>query len=461
MTLVGPRPVDIRAGEGEDQGAESPATRLARLLEERTATVAVVGLGYVGLPLALTLAERGFPVLGVDLDEGKVAAVNAGRSCLRHVEDARVERLIAGRRLLATTDLGRLGQADVIAICVPTPLTAHREPDLSFVTGSAEAIGACLRAGQLVILESTTYPGTTAEVVLPILGRSGLACGADFFLAYSPERASPGDGEAAHSDVPRVLGADDPLSLQLATAFYRCVTPRVVPVSGTRAAEATKLLENVFRTVNIALVNELKMIFASMGIDIWEVLEAAATKPFGFMRFDPGPGWGGHCIPIDPFYLAWKARDHGLEARFVELAGEVNLRMPDYVVERVHDALRARGKGLRGARVLLLGVAYKNDVDDVRETPAFPIALLLARLGAEVAYHDPLVSPAVLTRHFPSLAGIASVPLERSTVESQDAVVLVTAHRAVDYELVRRHASLIVDTRGVFRDADGLGVVSA
>ena len=455
MTLVNPHLV----GVGEDE--ETPATRLARRLEESTATVAVVGLGYVGLPLALTLAERGFPVMGVDLDVGKVAAVNAGRSCLRHVDDARVGRLRAGGRFLATADVSRLRQADVIAICVPTPLTEQREPDLSFVTGSAEAIGACLRPGQLVVLESTTYPGTTAEVVLPILRRSGLACGTDFFLAYSPERASPGDGGAAHRDVPRVLGADDPLSLQLATAFYRRVTTQVVPVSGTRAAEATKLLENVFRTVNIALVNELKMIFARMGIDIWEVLEAASTKPFGFMRFDPGPGWGGHCIPIDPFYLAWKARDHGIEARFVELAGEVNLRMPDYVVERIHDALRARGKGLPGARVLLLGIAYKSDVDDVRETPAFPIALLLARLGAQVAYHDPLVSPAVLTRHFPSLAGVACLPLDRSTVEAQDAVVLVTAHRGVDYELVRRHASLIVDTRGVFRDADGGDVVSA
>src|SRR5688500_2061902 len=265
MTLVSLRPV------GAAEGGETPATRLARRLEDCTATVAVVGLGYVGLRLALTLAERGFPVLGVDLDEGKVAADNAGRSCLRHVDAARVGRLPAGGRLLATADLALLRRADVIAICVPTPLTAQREPDLSFVTGSAEAIATCLRPGQLVVLESTTYPGTTAEVVLPILRRSGLACGTDFFLAYSPERASPGDGEAAHRDVPRVLGADDPLSLQLATAFYRRVTPRVVPVSGTRAAEATKLLENVFRTVNIALVNELKMIFAGMGIDIWEV----------------------------------------------------------------------------------------------------------------------------------------------------------------------------------------------
>jgi UDP-N-acetyl-D-glucosamine dehydrogenase len=431
---------------------EAAAARLARLLDEAAATVAVLGLGYVGLPLALTAAERGFAVLGFDTDAAKVDALNAGRPYLSHVAHERLRVLLAEQRFVAANDFARLVEADVIAICVPTPLTPQREPDLRYVADTAGVIGMHLRRGQLVILESTTYPGTTEELVLPILARSGLSCGVDFFLAYSPEREDPGAHSA--STIPKVVGADDPLSAALAAAFYRQVTPRVVPVSSSRAAEATKLLENVFRGVNIALVNELKMIYERMGIDIWEVIDAASTKPFGFMRFEPGPGWGGHCVPVDPFYLSWKAREHGVAARFIELAGEVNVRMPEYVVERLAGALNARRKPVNGARILLLGMAYKRDVDDVRESPALVILDLLTRRGAKVTYHDPLVPRTPEMRHFPAFAGMTSVPLDAPTLAAQDAVVLVTAHSGVDYELVRRHAALILDTRGVYRGGD-------
>ena len=440
--------------EAAGPAGKEPRVRLERLLADGTATVAVLGLGYVGLPLALTTAERGFQVLGFDTDEAKVESLNAGRPYLRHVAADRLLDLLAARRFTASADFARLAEADVIAICVPTPLTPQREPDLRYVAGTAEVIGAQLRRGQLVVLESTTYPGTTEELVLPILGRSGLACGTDFFLAYSPERENPGDPDGSARLVPKVVGADDESSAELAAAFYRRIAPAVVRVSSARAAEATKLLENVFRGVNIALVNELKIIYERMGIDIWEVIDAAATKPFGFMRFDPGPGWGGHCIPIDPFYLAWKAREHGVTTRFIELAGEINARMPEYVVERISHGLNARGKPVNGARILLLGMAYKRDVDDVRESPGFVILDLLTRLGARLSYHDPLVPHTPAMRHFAAFAGLASVPLDQSILEAQDAVVVVTAHSGVDYELVRRHAALIVDTRGVFRGGD-------
>jgi len=443
-----------------DTVGEEPHRRLSRLLEEGTATVAVMGLGYVGLPLALTAAERGFQVLGFDTDENKVEALNAGRPYLRHVAAQRLCGLLAERRFSASADLDRLAEADLIAICVPTPLTPQREPDLRYVASTAQAISDRLCRGQLVVLESTTYPGTTEELVQPILERSGLVCGADFFLAYSPERENPGDPTGSIGYVPRVVGADDARSSELAEVFYKRLAPSVVRLSTSRAAEATKLLENIFRGVNIALVNELKIIYERMGIDIWEVLAAAATKPFGFMRFDPGPGWGGHCIPIDPFYLAWKAREYGLTAQFVELAGEVNARMPEYVVERLSRALNARGKPVNGARILLLGMAYKSNVDDVRESPGFVILELLTRLGAKVSYHDPLVPRTPAMRHFAAFAGMVSVTLERATLEAQDAVIVVTAHTDVDYDLVRRHSALIIDTRGVYR-GDTSNVVRA
>ena len=439
---------------------DSPATRLERLLASNQATVAVIGLGYVGLPLALTAAERGFRVLGIDVDPAKVEALNAGRPYLRHVAADRLQPLLAAERFTACGDFGRLAEADVISICVPTPLTPQREPDLQYVVRTGEAIAARLRRGQLVVLESTTYPGTTDELLRPILDRAGLACGSDYFLAYSPEREDPGNRTFTGATIPKVVGGVDVASAELAAAFYSRIAPAVVRVSSARTAEATKLVENVFRGVNIALVNELKMIYARMGIDIWEVLDAASTKPFGFMRFDPGPGWGGHCIPVDPFYLSWKAREHGMSARFIELAGEVNIRMPEYVVERLTLALNARGKPVKGSRVLLLGLAYKRDVDDVRESPTFVILDLLSRLGAVLAYHDPLVPQVPSMRHFPAPAGMVSVPLDAAVLQAQDAVVLVTDHSGIDYELVRRHAALIVDTRGVYRDG-GDNVVPA
>jgi UDP-N-acetyl-D-glucosamine dehydrogenase len=432
---------------------------LAEAIHRGTALVGVIGLGYVGLPLALAAAGRGYPVLGFDTDESRVASVNSGDPRLQHIEAATLLGLLHGQRFAATADLGRLAEPDVIIVCVPTPLTPEREPDLRFIAATVEALSCCLRPGQLVVLESTTYPGTTAELLLPALARTGLTCGVDFFVAYSPERVSPGDRSSLR-EIPKVVGPADDASRALATAFYGRLVERVVPVSGTRTAEATKLFENIFRAVNIALVNEMKMVYERMGIDIWEVLDAAQSKPFGFMRFDPGPGWGGHCIPIDPFYLAFKARAHGMTARFVELAGEINARMPEYVVERLTLALGGHDKRLRGARILVLGLAYKGGVDDIRESPSLVILQQLVELGAVVAFHDPLVPHIPPTCHVPGLAGLASVALDEATIAAQDAVLLITAHAGVDYDLVRRCAALLVDTRGGCRDG-GATVVRA
>ncbi|MGD2114177.1 MAG: nucleotide sugar dehydrogenase, partial [Acidobacteriota bacterium] len=352
-------------------------------------------------------------------------------------------------------DAERLGEPDALLICVPTPLSTRREPDLTAVESTTRQIAAALRPGQLVVLESTTYPGTTEELVRPILeGETGLVCGVDFFLAYSPEREDPGNPVFRTTSIPKVVGGTDPLSLDLAVRLYDRVVPRVVPMSSPRAAEATKLTENVFRTVNIALVNELKMIYERMGIDVWEVLDAAATKPFGFMRFDPGPGWGGHCIPVDPFYLSWKAREHGLTTRFIELAGEVNVRMPEYVLERLTRALNDRKRPVRDSRILVLGLAYKKNVDDPRESPAFEVLDRLLGLGAEVSYHDPHIPRAPAMRTWPDLPRLESVDLTAGILARSDAVVLVTDHDDVDYDLVLEHAPLIVDTRGVYRRAD-------
>jgi UDP-N-acetyl-D-glucosamine dehydrogenase len=415
--------------------------------------VGVIGLGYVGLPLAAAFAEVGFRVLGFDTDPEKIGALRSGRCYIRHLDAARVARLVEEGRLEPTADLDRLGEPDAVLLCVPTPLTPQREPDLSFVRATADAVARRLRPGQLVVLESTTYPGTTDEVLRPVLEAGGLTAEEDFLLAYSPEREDPGNAVHTTTSIPKVVGGVGPASRAAAVALYEQVSPRVVPVSSPAVAEATKLTENIFRAVNIALVNELKRVFERLGVDVWEVLDAAATKPFGFMRFDPGPGWGGHCIPVDPFYLSWKAREHGLTARFVELAGEVNVEMPEHVVGKVFRALNDRGKPVRGSRVLVLGLAYKKNVDDPRESPAFEVIDHLLALGARVSYHDPFIPKAPAMRTWPELPRLESVALTAESLQGADAVVLITDHDGVDYDLVVEHAPLVIDTRGVYRDA--------
>jgi UDP-N-acetyl-D-glucosamine dehydrogenase len=425
--------------------ANSLADDLASHIEQRTARVAVVGLGYVGLPLAETFAWAGYPVLGFDVDEDKVAKLRRGESYIGHICAERVTELISGGRFDATSDDGRLVEADAVIICVPTPLGEAREPDLSYIVRTGEMLRPHLRQGQLVILESTTYPGTTEDVLQPILEESGLKAGQDFFLAYSPEREDPGNRDFATRNIPKVVGGLDDASLRLAVALYEPVVDGVVPVSGTRVAEACKILENTYRAVNIALVNELKGVFAAMGIDVWEVIEAAKTKPFGFQAFYPGPGLGGHCIPIDPFYLTWAARKHGLNTRFIELAGEVNTAMPQYVVDRTAEALNEEGRPVKGSRVCVLGVAYKKDVDDPRESPAFEILERLQARGAVVTYSDPHVP--TLPRMRRHSVRMNSQLLTADFLAQQDCALLVTDHSAFNYDFIIRHSRLVVDTR--------------
>jgi UDP-N-acetyl-D-glucosamine dehydrogenase len=440
-----------------ERPVETGEARAARLLEQirsREARVGVVGLGYVGLPLTLVFNEKGFPVSGFDLDAEKAKSLAEGRSYIRHIDAERVARANATGRYSATADFRGIADCDAVLICVPTPLTPQREPDMTYVVATAREIAENMREGQLIVLESTTYPGTTDELVRGILEeKTGLKCGEDFFLAFSPEREDPGNPRFATATIPKVVGGVDERSGDLAQALYdAAIDARTVRVSHSRAAEATKLVENIFRAVNIALVNELKIVFDRLGIDIWEVLDAASTKPFGFMRFNPGPGWGGHCIPLDPFYLVWKAREYGVTPKFIELAGEVNIQMPHYVLEKLQLALNDRGKPMRGSRVLVLGLAYKKDVDDARESPAFELIDGLLRLGADVGYHDPHVAKAPKMRTWPDLPAMQSAPLTPETLAAQDAVLIVTDHTAVDYDLVARHAPLVVDTRGVYRN---------
>jgi UDP-N-acetyl-D-glucosamine dehydrogenase len=414
-------------------------------IRSREAHIGVIGLGYVGLPLALIFNERQFRVTGFDVDEEKNSQLASGKSYIRHIGPERVARAFSNGRIGATSDFGQLAECDAVLICVPTPLGDHREPDLSYVRGTADEIAMRLRPGQLVILESTTYPGTTREILLPRLEASGLRCGSDFFLAFSPEREDPGNPEFHTQNIPKVVGGMDPHSRQAAIELYGSVIDQIVGVSTPEVAEASKLLENIFRAVNIALVNELKIVLDRMGVNVWEVIEAAKTKPFGFMPFYPGPGLGGHCIPLDPFYLSWKAAEHGVWARFIELAGEVNSSMPRYVVEKTSRALNDHGKSVKGARILVLGLSYKADIDDDRESPSFELIELLRELGADVAYCDPYVAVARPGRKHD--IGLSSVPCTADEFARYDAILVSTPHSDFRERLLYRDARLVIDTR--------------
>jgi UDP-N-acetyl-D-glucosamine dehydrogenase len=420
-------------------------------IREKSATVGVVGLGYVGLPLVLAYAKGGLKALGFDIDPPKIDAIRQGRSYIKHIPDAPIAAGVSAGLLDATSDFSRIAECDAVILCVPTPLDEHLEPDLSYVTGTLDAVVPHLRKGQILSLESTTYPGTTEEEVVSRVEKAGFVVGSDVFVVYSPEREDPGNANFAATNIPKVVGGHTPRCLEAGTALYGAAFEQVVPVSSTKVAELTKLLENIYRAVNIGLVNELKTAADKMGIDIWEVIRAASTKPFGFTPFYPGPGLGGHCIPIDPFYLTWKAREFGVHTRFIELAGEINRAMPDYVVRRTMDALNSRGKAVNGSRILLMGLAYKADVDDMRESPTFVLMDKLRELGAEVSYHDPHVPVIGPTREHMKWAGTASVPCDRETLAAQDAVLIATHHKAFDLGLVAAHADLIIDTRNAFQ----------
>ena len=418
-------------------------------IDNKDAVIGVVGLGYVGLPLLIEFVNGGFKCIGFDIDGKKVGSLKSKKSYIRHISRDRIAAIVETGRFDATNDFSRIPEADCIIIAVPTPLDKHQQPDLSFITNTSEAVSAHLRKGQLVVLESSTWPGTTEEVMKPILEKSGLICNRDFWVAFSPEREDPNNPNYSTKTIPKVVGANDPYSLDCVRALYDSIIVQTVPVSSSQAAEATKLLENIFRSVNIALVNELKQIFDRMGIDVWEVIQAASTKPFGYMPFYPGPGLGGHCIPIDPFYLTWKAREYDMPTRFIELAGEINTNMPYWVVQRIGEALNVRKKSLKGARVLILGAAYKKDVDDVRESPTLKLIEILEDRGAKVDYNDPYIPkmPHVRKYHFE----MKSVPLTPANLKKYDVVLISTDHSCYDYGLIVKHASLVVDTRNAVK----------
>lgn len=414
--------------------------------------VGIIGLGYVGLPMAIQFARNGCPVTGFDVDEKKTESVNLGKSYIKTIQSEDIAEQVTAGRLTATADFSKVADQDAILICVPTPLDAHREPDLSYVTGTGKSIAPFVRRGQLISLESTTYPGTTEEDLIPILeAGSGLKAGEDFLVVFSPEREDPGNPNFGTRDIPKVIGGLTKECREAGCLLYQRAVKTVVPVSTTRVAEATKLVENIFRSVNIAMVNELKVVFERMGIDIWEVLDAAQTKPFGFMKFEPGPGLGGHCIPIDPFYLTWKAREFGVQTKFIELAGEINTAMPKYVITRLMEALSDAGKPLKHSKVMILGLAYKKNVDDPRESPSFVLWDLLLERGADVCYHDPYIPTAPYMRQHPKYAGINSLPLTPENLAAVDAVLIATSHDGIDYTEVVRHARLVVDTRNACR----------
>ncbi len=409
----------------------------------------MVGLGYVGLPLSIAFVEAGYTVTGFDIDSEKVALLNRGETYIRHIGAAAIGKMNDTGRFIASDDFSQMSAVDAIVICVPTPLKNGREPDLGPVLSTGEAIAKYLQKGQLVVLESSTYPGTTDTELAAVLEKSGLKANQDFYLAYSPEREDPGNADFGTSRIPKLVGADTPEALATSVALYENVISEVVPVKSARAAEAAKLTENTFRAVNIAMVNELKVIFDKMDIDVWDVIDAAATKPFGFMPFYPGPGLGGHCIPIDPFYLTWKARQHGIETRFIELAGEINTSMPHYVVARLVEGLKQSGKDIADAHILLIGIAYKKNIDDMRESPALVLIELLEAAGARVEFHDPQVPIIPMTREHASLAGRESVPLE--VASGADGVLIVTDHDDVDYNYLAENAALVIDTRNAMK----------
>lgn len=426
----------------------SAATDLRQKIEQKTALVGVIGLGYVGLPLISAFTNAGLRCIGYDVDDSKVQSLAAGESYIQHISSSQIQDWNSRGMLEATADMRRLNEADVLLICVPTPLNDSRDPDLKYVEGTARAIAEVLRPGQLVILESTTYPTTTRDVLVPILeSNSGhLQCGTDFFVAYSPEREDPGNPDYTAAGIPKVVGGFDDVSRELACALYNHAIVQVIPVASTEAAEACKILENTYRAVNIAMVNELKMLFDRMGIDVWEVINAAKTKPFGFQAFYPGPGLGGHCIPIDPFYLTWLARRQGMSTRFIELAGEVNAGMPRYVIDRLSEFLNEVGKPIRGSRIAMLGMAYKKDVDDPRESPSFELMELLLQRGADLTYNDPHIPRLRKMRNY-DFSATSSQELTPEYLAGQDCVLIATDHSAYDYDEIVRHSRLVLDTR--------------
>jgi UDP-N-acetyl-D-glucosamine dehydrogenase len=432
------------------------ANSLKELIAAKTACVGVVGMGYVGLPLAMAVARAGFKVLGFDTDAAKVSSLNSGTSYIDAVSASELKKQTSAKLFSATSNAADYGHCDVIVVCVPTPLTRHREPDLAYIRMTSEAIARHMRSGTLVVLESTTYPGTTTEVMTPILASKGLAPQKDFFVGYSPEREDPGNREFHTTSIPKVVAGDGPDASELVALFYGAVVDKIVPVSSTATAEAVKITENVFRAVNIALVNELKIIYDAMGIDVWEVINAAKTKPFGYQAFYPGPGLGGHCIPIDPFYLTWKAREFDIHTRFIELAGEINTAMPRYVINRLEEALSTHAHtALNNARVLILGLAYKKNVADMRESPTFKLMELLEKRGASVDFHDPHIAVIPITREHAEFAGKKSITLDTANISSYDVILLSTDHDDVDYEAISMAARLIIDTRNRFAQVTG------
>lgn len=437
----------------------NPREELLAKIASRSARVGIIGLGYVGLPLALVFEEAGFPVLGFDVDAKKPEALHRGESYIKHIGPERVAAAFARGRIAATTDFARLAECDAILICVPTPLGRHREPDISYIQKTVEAIAAVARPGQLVVLESTTYPGTTREEILPRLEATGLKCGETVFIAFSPEREDPGNPSFHTRNIPKVVGGIDAASGDVAEALYAGALDKVVRVSTAEVAESGKLLENIFRSVNIALVNELKVVFDKMGIDVWEVIEAAKSKPFGYMPFYPGPGIGGHCIPLDPFYLSWKAAEHGAWARFIELAGEINTGMPHYVVDKTVKALNEQGKSIKGAKVLVLGLSYKADIDDDRESPSYELIDLLDELGADWSYCDPFIPSARLGRK--NKRQMSSVPCTKEELAQHDALLVATAHTAFKDPALYEGARLVVDARNIVKPSPAFELVKA